>query len=113
MEDVTEAVGILKDFLSMTKSIHKPLIVKFVVRRVGTSVGPSVGPSKVVRKLTGYMEDVTEAVGILKDFLSMTKSIHKPDRGDIDGYRFLIHNLRENPKRSNFWSLLYELSSRF
>ena len=71
----------------MTKSIHKPLIVKFVVRHVGTSVGPS----EVVRELTGYMEDVTEAVGILRDFLSMTKSIHKPDRRDINGYRFLIH----------------------
>merc|ERR1711894_258213 len=71
MEDVTEAVGILRDSLSMTKSIHKPLIVKIVVRA-------SVGPSEVVRKLTGYMEDVTEAVGILRDFLSMTKSIHKP-----------------------------------
>ena len=113
MADVTEAVGILRDFLSMIKSIHKPLIVKFVVRRVGTSAGLSVGPSKVVLDLTEDTEDATEAVGDPRDFLSISKSIHKPDRGDIDGYRFLIHNLRENSKRPHFRSLLYELSSRF
>ena len=37
------------------------------------------------------MEDATEAVEVLRDFLSKPKSIHKPDRGDINGYRFLIH----------------------
>ena len=89
--------------------MYSPVVIKFVVRHVGTSVGPS----KVVRDLTEDVEDATEAVGVLRDFLSMSKSIHKPDRGDIDGYRFLIHNLRENPKRPNFRSLLYELSSRF
>ena len=63
-----------------------------------------------MRELTGYMEDVTEAVGILRDFLSMTKSIHKPDRRDINGYGFLIHLLRENSKRPGFRSLLMNSS---
>ena len=89
--------------------MYSPVVIKFVVRDVGTSVGPS----EVVRELTEDVEDGTEDVGVLRDFLSMSKSIHKPDRGDIDGYRFLNHNLRENSKRSNFRSLLHELSSRF
>ena len=89
--------------------MYSPAVVKYVVRDVGTSVGPF----EVMRELTEDVEDGTEDVEVLRDFLSMSKSIHKPDRGDIDGYRFLIHNLRENSKRPNFRCLLYELSSRF
>ena len=84
VEDATEAVGVLRDFLSMSKSIHKPVVIKFVVRDVGTSVGPS----EVVRELTEDVEDGTEDVEVLRDFLSMSKSIHKPDSEDIDGYEF-------------------------
>ena len=68
-------------FYPSQNQIHKPAVVKFVVRQVETSVGPS----KVVRELTGDMEDATEAVEVLRDFLSKPKSIHKPDRGDIGG----------------------------
>ena len=52
--------------------MYSPVVVKFVVRHVSTSDGTS----EVIEELTEYMEDVTEAVGVLRDFLSMTKSIH-------------------------------------
>ena len=107
-----EASVLSRDLLSISKSIHKPLIrEKYVISL--RHDGPSVGPSEVVPELTKDLEDVMEASVLSGDLLSISKSIHKPDRGDIDGYRLLIHNLRENSKRPHFWSLLYELSSRF
>ena len=64
--------------------MYSPAVIKFVVRDVGTFVGPS----EVVRELTEDVEDGTEDVGVLRDFLSMSKSNHKPDSGDIVGYEF-------------------------
>ena len=93
-EDVRQAVGVPRDSLSISNLIHKPAVVKHVVRHVG----PSVGPSEVVRELTEDVEDVGEATGVPRDSLSISNLIHKPDREDIDGYRLLIHNLRENSK---------------
>ena len=64
--------------------MYSPAVVKYVDK----DVGPSVGPSEAVRELTEDVEDGTEDVGVLRDFLSMSKSIHKPDSEDIDRYEF-------------------------
>ena len=64
--------------------MYSPVVVKFVVRHVSTSDGTS----EVIEDLTEDMEDVSEAVRVPRDSLSIPKRIHKPDPGDIDGYRF-------------------------
>ena len=64
------------------QSFNSPLIrEKYVISL--RHDGPSVGPSEVVPELTKDLEDVMEASVLSRDLLSISKSIHKPDRGDI------------------------------
>ena len=63
--------------------MYSPAVVINVVRHFGTSDDTS----EVDRKLTEDMEDVGEATGASRDSLSISNLIHKPDRGDIDGYK--------------------------